>query len=247
MKRNKLIKVALAVSMMAIVGAIVYFSLQSNPSKEEVYLSDNIVDWKSQFVTTDDSKWNVRGDKIFFFDSIASIGRLTLFTDEIPTEGKKPNRLTASVLVSGDFDKELKDIFYGFELGNKGALNQNKIIFGVNGLGQFIALDGDGKELKKVAFNPNCDMNKDRTGLYTKEVSLTFTLMGNPHGWILFYGIHNETDSEGYQYENFINLIPKSVFSAETRELSLVAFNPIKDGKVWFKDLKVQNDWTPKD
>lgn len=244
---NKRIKITLILFLIFALGIIVYFFLPSATPEKEVYLSDNISVWRNQFTTTQENNWNVKENKIFFFDSTGSIGRLTLFTDEIPSENKKPKRLTASVVISGDFNEKSEDIFYGFELGNKGATDRNKIIFGVNGLGQFTALNGRGKELENLTFDENYDMNKDHIGLCTEEVNLTFTLIGNPYGWIIYYEIHGNGDQTTCRYKNFINRIPDSLFSDDVRELSLVAFNPIQNDLVWFRDLKIQNDWTPND
>jgi len=144
-----------------------------------------------------------------------------------------------SVKVPSDFDLLADDAVFGFQIGEVNATEKNQLLLGLNGKGEIVVVDGNLEPLVEEKVKNG----KSFTHKTSEEVELSFHYYQNPYGWVLFLKAKNEKESIGAT----INHIPFEKLNSMDKELSLIAFNPSKKGKLWFKDWSIQNDWTPND
>lgn len=240
MKALKYIAIGISVLVLIFVssGFILYMSWTS-PPMATFKISGEGWNLNSEFHEGNLDFWKKEGDKLVFNNQTSEKELMTLHSNALPSEHKKQGYITTKLLVSSDFDTMPDDCILGIQIGEKNADEKEQLVFGINGKGELIALDGnlDPLEGEKISFVKNLKGN------CCSETELSLHYYRNPRGWIVFFGAKNEQESTGFS----INHIPFDKLNSENKALSLLAFNPSQKGKIWFKDWEIQNDWTPND
>ena len=174
-----------------------------------------------------------------FNNQSTSKEKVSLYSNSIPSEHKKNGYITSSVIVPGEFDALADNAIFGFQIGEKSADQKDQLVIGLNGKGEVVAMNGALEDLEKEQFKKYED--GDLAG--SKEVKLSFHYYKNPYGWIIFFRAIGENN----RIATHINYIPFEKLNDQNKELSLFIYNPNQEGKLWFKEWNIQNDWTPND
>jgi len=239
MKILKIILITIGSVFLAFVllGFAYFISLPS-PPKAITKIANEEWNFKKEFPSLDEENWTKENDLLVFKNQSADKKKVTLYSSSIPSEFKKKGYITTSVTVSGGFKSIADDCIFGIQIGEKGADQRDQIFMGLNGKGEAVILDGTLNRLQGEKI-------KDYNGKLTdsEEATLKFHYYRNPYGWIIFFSAHNGKNRVG----THINHIPVEKLDARYKELSLVVYNPSQEGKLWFKDWNIQNDWTPND
>lgn len=232
---------------LVILSGFVWFMSQPTPPEAIVKISGSDWNMDSEFHNLDKTFWSKEGDKLVFENLTNEKHNVLLYASDLPSENKKPGYITASVKISGAFDAIDDEAIWGFQLGEREATNgtndQNHLIMGVNGKGEVVVVNGELASLKdeKIKrFNDNLDCDE--------ELELSFHYYQNPYGWVIFFKAQAQDDA--CKSGATINYIPFEKLDSDDKDLSLFVYNPSgnsTDEKIWFKDWRIQNDWTPND
>lgn len=219
----------------SIVIYIIFITLFPNAPKKIIKIMDDNVKLTSEFHEIDPLFWYKEGDKLIFNNQTNKKQKVSLYTNELPSEKKKIGYVTSNVVVSGYLDQ---DCIVGFIIGEKNARDENLIFMGVNGKGKIEILNGNLKPLteERISYGPN---NLKQC----KELNLSFYYYKNPYGWIIYFGAKGHDISNGA----CINEVPYEKLNSEQKQISLVVYNPNQKGAIWFKQWEIQNDWAPND
>jgi len=241
MKILKYIFTLIAVGIISFVlfGFVMYMK-QPNPPKTILKIDGNEWNISNEFHEFNTEFWGKDDDKLVFNNQSDLKEAVTLNSNLVPSEHKKDGYVTMSVKVPGNFDLLADDAVFGFQIGEVNASENEQLILGLNGTGEIIVVNGELEPLveEKVKGGKYFTNNSSE-----EEIELSFHYYKNPYGWVLFFNAKNEKESIG----KIVNYIPFEKLNSLDKELSLIAFNPSKKGKLWFKDWSIQNDWTPND
>ena len=219
-------------------GFVIFMSQPSPPAK---ILKISGIEWSmnSEFHEFNEKYWEKEDDKLVFNNQSHVKSAVTLNSNLIPSEHKKEGYVTMSVKVPSNFDLLADDAVFGFQIGEINATEKDRLVLGLNGKGEIVAVDGNLEPL----LEEKVKNGKPFINSSLEEIELSFHYYKNPYGWVLFLRAKSEKESTGMM----INHIPFEKLNSVDKELSLIAFNPSKKGELWFRDWTIQNDWTPND
>lgn len=226
--------------------------------KPTVYLENIDTNWKSSFHISNPNNWEAGDGKVTFVGGRDTIGKLTLYSNEIPSEHKKPGRMMLQVTMTGDFDNINDSVIWGIQFGCKNDLDSEKIILGVNGAGHPIKITGNIniqninnyiiENCKDVVFGTNRSGERilkgkhfaNKSNNYFENCKDDITLRFESKSHFGLTGFHmrrcNKPTGGGGFPTKFIAYNVK-------KEFSLFVYDPTGNNKIWFKDLKIYNDW----
>ncbi len=209
------------------------------PSPPVAILKISGQDWElpSEFKQYNNDCWEKKQDSLFFNNRSRHKQSVSLYTAELASEHKKRGFVTTKVKTFGQFDLLEDDAMFGFQLGEKDAPDSEKLFLGVNGKGEVLVLDGNFKKLR----NEQITKGKPLNGNCCETTELYFYYAKHANYWQLFFGANNK-EVESYAA---VNYIPYKKLDDPNKELSLVVYNPSREGEIWFKDWYILNDWTP--
>ncbi len=240
MKVLKIVLISISSLFLALVLlSFAYYISQPSAPETIIKMSNQEWDLEKEFPDLDQKNWTKESDLLVFKNQSVDKRKVTLYSNSIPSEHKKKGYLTTSVKVPGGFKSIADDCIFGFQIGEKNADERDHIFMGVNGKGEVVGLDGTLNRLQEEK------MKIYKKGILadSKEVTLKFHYYKNPYGWIIFFNADNGTEG----IATHINYIPFEKLNNKNKELSLVVYNPSQEGKLWFKEWNIQNDWTPND
>lgn len=226
-----------------IVCGFVMFAMMPTPPAQL-----NLIDFSNDSLLTDSyislnaNKWAVNNKELHFINKSAKKEKATVFTNELPSENLKKGYVTSSVVLKTDLENIAEDAIIGFELGERNSKDSEKLLFGINGSGKVVYLDGNRASLK----NEKIKVFQEEKEICDGEVKLSFHYYENPTGWVLFFRLKSLTDPE-CTIGATINNIPFDKLNDPTKQLSLSIYNPSSKGEISFSDWQIQPDWTPND
>ncbi len=215
------------------------FATLPSPPIELVKIADSNWNLDSEFHKIKKEFWQKENDKLVFNNTSDQKEKALLYSELIPSEHKKDGYITTSVTIPANFNELADDCIFGFQLGEKNAEPDEQLLLGLNGNGELTVSDGELNPLTAEKITASNRFSID----CCEEVKLAFHYYKNPTGWVLF--LRAKAGEE--QIGTVINHIPYEKLNAANKELSLFAYNPSQKSKIWFKDWKIQNDWTPND
>jgi hypothetical protein len=228
------------------------FFIEPNPS---ILIGNDNFEISNFSYVNGEEYWFHKNEQLFFTDPDSSVGIITVYTDSLPSEEKKPGRLIVSVRLPRNFNNINPECLFGLRIGNKTAPNSKKIFIGLNGEGLIQALNGNLRELDagiEKSFHARATFSKAplhipyESGL--NYITLTLKFDRNPNGWIVFGSFRDNLKENKRDFHMVkLNKVPYDYLNSVSKEISLIAYNPSAINHVWFKDWIVYNDWAPVD